>query len=102
MKKLSLAVILLSTFLWSCDKKNAGPHYTGKAVITGRSLEKCACCWGWNIDINGHSYRFEKVPSTTTFDLENETFPLPVMIEWSESAGGCKGIIIDVLSISKY
>lgn len=107
MKKLLTAAVIIISMSFVCNKEDCrndkdvdGKKFSGKGVITSMSGEKCACCWGWNISIDGKSYRFEKVPAGS-INLETLTYPTPVSITWRDVKGGCNGTIIEVLAISK-
>ena len=64
----------------------AAKETIGNAVITGFSPDKCACCWGWNVEIDGKPHRIDKFPDDVDFDVTNISFPMTVSITWSESA----------------
>ena len=104
MKKLIILPALFLLVITGCQKNGspaAAKETIGNAVITGFSPDKCACCWGWNVEIDGKTYRIDKFPDDVDFDVTNISFPMTVSITWSELAGGCKGTIIDVQHISK-
>ncbi len=101
MKKNILLLLFIIMAASACKKNNGSGIKNSTGVITSMSSEKCACCWGWNITIGGENYRFEKIPASAPFDLENITYPTTVNIEWQNSHTGCDGIIIVVLAISK-
>lgn len=104
MKKLIIIPVLFLLIITGCQKNNAATAAktsVGNAVITSFSPDKCACCWGWNVEIDGKTYRIDKFPDDIDFDIDSITFPMAVSITWSESTGGCKGTIIDVQHISK-
>ncbi len=100
MKKL---VLLLVTcyLLNACTRDDQGDFKLSKGTITGFSTEKCMCCWGWNVTINGKSWRFDKVPVITNLDLFNQTYPVKVTLKWKEEQGRCKGKIIEVTELLK-
>ena len=55
------------------------------AVVTGADIRMCACCGGWFVTIDSIIYQFDALPSGSTVDLQKETFPLPVKIDWQLS-----------------
>ena len=99
MKKLMFALIA-TTFLSGCAKKNNEGEKYSTGVITGRDLTKCYCCWGWIIDINNTNYKFDKIPSGSSFDLTAITYPATVKIKWRNSQTRHCSEFIDVLDIS--
>jgi hypothetical protein len=109
MKKLPVAMLTCLLFLMAC-KKNADQQTTANAAyntaihsngtITGMDSRKCACCWGWLVEINGKEYKFDRIPGASSFDLNNITYPAKVKIEWQDVQGSCNGRLIEVLSIS--
>ena len=102
MKKLLLLILTSVVFFIACNKSNSGEEFfDSNGVITGRDLTKCACCWGWIIEINNTRYKFEKIPASSGIDLENIPYPLPVRIQWRDVQGSCSGRLIEVISISR-
>jgi hypothetical protein len=99
MKKL-LFLLILAIFILGCNKsKNELDSYS-TGVITGRDLTKCYCCWGWIIDINNTRYKFDKIPSGSSFDLTAITYPATVKIKWRNSQTRNCSEFIDVLDIT--
>jgi hypothetical protein len=98
MKKAFLLLIVAAMFL-SCNKNSRVDEYS-TGIITGRDLSKCYCCWGWIIDINNSTYKFDKIPSGSSFDLTAITYPATVKIKWRNSQTRRCSEFIDVLEIS--
>jgi hypothetical protein len=101
MKKVIL-ICLLAAIAFSisgCYKPQ--PDYMAKGVITGPDYRKCMCCGGWFITIDSKDYFFWSVPAHSKLDLENETFPLKVKLDWKPAANTCGGNRIEVLRIKK-
>jgi hypothetical protein len=109
MKKLFTAMLACTLFIMAC-KKNTDQQATVNAAdntainstgtITGMNQLKCACCWGWLVEIDGKEYKFDRIPETSSFDLNSITYPAKVKIEWRDAQGNCSGRLIEVLSIS--
>ncbi len=99
MKKI-FVLFLLSCCLFTNCKKDTDPNES-TGIITGRDLSKCYCCWGWLVEIENKTYKFDKIPSNSLIDLEILSFPTTVKIKWRDAEGSCKGKLIEVLSISK-
>ena len=99
MKKL-FSLLLIGTLFLGCNKSavQEGPYSTG--IITGMDESKCYCCWGWIIEINNVSYKFDKIPSGSSFDLNSITYPSTVKIKWRSSQTRNCSEFIDVLDIS--
>jgi hypothetical protein len=110
-RRMNKIIFLLATviFLSACSKNAnhesavvASDNSSAKATgtITGLNPDKCACCWGWLVDIDGTQYKFDKIPEGSPLNVNNITYPLNVKIEWKETEGDCSGKLIEVLSIS--
>jgi hypothetical protein len=101
MKKLIFILIAAAVLFPGCKKNNAAGFIDSTGVITGRDLRKCACCWGWIIEINNTSYKFDKIPVSSGIDLDNITYPTVVRVQWTTASGSCSGRLIEILSISR-
>ena len=108
MKNIFLTLLAATLFITSCSKSankesavNTSDNSSAKATgtITGMNLDKCACCWGWLVNIGGKEYKFDKIPEGSSLNVNNITYPLNVKIEWKDAGGDYSGKLIDVLSI---
>lgn len=96
MKKIIFITVL--AFVISCNDDSEFPFQsTGK--ITGRDYRYCACCGGYFIKIEDVTYRFFELPAG--FDLENETFPVPVSVNWEKKEESCIEDLITITAIRK-
>lgn len=107
MKKILLTAIITVFLFSACEKKGSDCHNndsgnikTSTATVIGRDLNKCSCCWGWIIEINNVTYKFDGAPSGSTVNLENLSYPAAVNVTWHALPGTC-GNRIEVLSISQ-
>ena len=66
-------LIILSTVLVltisSCDKKSQPTNeesqkIVANAEIVGFNQEKCGCCWGWVIVMNGDTIKTDSLPNS--------------------------------------
>ena len=99
MKKL-FPVFIAAVILLSCQKSKQDDGEYARGVITGRDLTKCYCCWGWIIEINNTAYKFDKIPSGSSFDLTQIIYPSTVKIKWRPSQTRQCSEFIDVLDIT--
>jgi hypothetical protein len=99
--KLSLVVCFLLLGVASCTKeKNNGYQSEGK--ILGPDLRMCACCGGWYIQIDNVTYEFDTLPANSTVDLQKDTFPIMVKLDWQLSdKGACPDSRINIIRIVK-
>ena len=67
-----------------CKDKNYD-DYQSRGKITGPDLGMCICCGGWKIVIDDATYNFDSIPSGSAINLEKETFPLYVKLNWEMS-----------------
>ena len=84
--KLRLAVIIcILTGLVYCQYR-ISDDYQSRGKITGPDLRMCICCGGWQIVIDNETYNFDSIPANSNINLQKETFPLFVKLDW-QSAG---------------
>jgi len=69
-----------------------------KATITGFDLTKCACCWGWEIEVNGKKHIARKLPNLTVASKDTMTFPIPIYIDYKVDRGCHRMIYVSCLS----
>ena len=107
MRKILLTAITALILFSACQKSDSSCHNNDSgnikvsgAVITGRDLTKCACCWGWIIEIDNVTYKFDKAPAGSTIDLENLSYPASVNVRWHRLTGSCSNRI-EILAISQ-
>ncbi|MBC8343337.1 MAG: hypothetical protein ISR55_05800 [Bacteroidetes bacterium] len=60
-------------------------------VISGPDMRKSVCCGGWFIEVEGETFRFLAVPDDCNIDLNQESFPLQVGVNWIKEAESCPG-----------
>ncbi len=90
-----LILILTVTF---CGKD----IYLSQGTITGADIRMCACCGGWFIKIDTTTYEFDSLPLNSGIDLQKETFPLNVKLDWDLSGReACPNKYITIIRISK-
>ena len=96
-----IKIILLSTLIFLCIgcKKEVDTMNSGQ--ITGPDMSLCPCCGGWFIDIDNHTYRFLELPENSNFNIEDETFPINVNLDWQNDANACLGDEIIISAINK-
>jgi hypothetical protein len=81
--KLFLPVVLLSVGLLFCSKENN--NYKSAGIILGGDPRMCICCGGWYIKIDTITYEFDTLPENTNINLQKDTFPINVKLDWSFS-----------------
>ena len=85
--------IIICFVLASCMKDN---DFGQRGTITGPDYSRCYCCGGYLININDSIYRFRTLPKRNNINLENESFPIKVILEWKKHPNPilCNEIII--------
>jgi hypothetical protein len=84
-----------------CNQENSNV-FISKGIIIGPDIRMCACCGGWYIQIDSTTYEFDTLPVNSDIDLQKETFPLFVKLDWQLSdKGGCPNNRITVQRIIK-
>jgi len=99
MKKLFILLFAIQLFsLNSCSKS----EYMDSATIIGLDTEKCDCCGGWIIDIEGFKLKFDKLPEESDIVLLNANFPIDVELNWKYTKElKCSKTKIDIIDIKK-
>jgi len=93
---LTAGMLLLLT---TCSQDH---NYMSQGTITGQDIRACVCCGGWFISIGETIYEFQTLPSGSGINLETETFPFNVRLDWKFPSGNsCYNRYIDILRISK-
>lgn len=92
--------IILFGFLY-CRKEDS--HiYKSDGIITGPDIRMCACCGGYYIQIDTVTYEFNSLPDNSDIDLQKETFPLAVKLDWQlANLTGCPDPKIIIQRIRK-
>jgi hypothetical protein len=73
------ACFLVFGFLY-CKKENN--NYRSNATITGPDVGMCICCGGWIIKIEDMTYRFDSIPAGSNINLQKDSFPINVKLDW--------------------
>jgi hypothetical protein len=101
MKKLKAKIFFLLILLITvsyCGKD----VYQSQGTITGQDMRACICCGGWFIKIDTTTYNFESLPANSKIDLESETFPLNVKLDWDLTERvPCPNKFITIIRIAK-
>ena len=64
-----------------------------KATLTTFHTEKCGCCWGWGIEIDGKEYISDKLPNIPVAHHDTITYPKTIYIEYTQDVKGCPNMI---------
>jgi len=99
MKNSRLLILLTFVALASCNKDS--DNFKSVGTITGVDGTMCGCCGGYIINIDNVRYLFDSIPKNSDLDLQQETFPLTVKLDWQLINSGCPPIRIEVLRIKK-
>jgi hypothetical protein len=70
--------------------------------ISGWDATRCACCGGWRIEADGHSFLTDSIPNAikTFGQVSKWDFPVPVWLSYKPSAK-CPDTRIDITCIRK-
>jgi len=81
--------LILFGFIYCQKQKEITDSYNYKSIgtITGQDVRICpsTCCSGWFINIDSLTYEFDTLPTSSNINLEKETFPLIVKLDWQLS-----------------
>jgi len=81
--KTLLCVCFIVFGLITC-REDKSYEYMSAGTITGPDLRMCPspCCSGWYIVIDDTTYEFDTLPAASNINLDKETFPLKVKLDW--------------------
>ena len=81
-KTLLCICLIIFGFIY-CQKENSH-NYKSIGTITGQDVRMCPspCCNGWFINIDSLTYEFDTLPTNSNINLEKETFPFIVKLDW--------------------
>jgi hypothetical protein len=99
-----LLICLIFIGFYNCKKDNLS-SYKSKGIILGADLKMCPsnCCGGWYIKIDSLTYEFDSIPKYTNINLETDTFPINIKLDWGLSThNDCTIKRIDIQRIIKY
>lgn len=82
--KFLLSICLIITCFVCCQKANTN-DYQSNGIITGPDIRMCPCCGGWYIQIDSLTYEFDSIPSNSNIDLQKDSFPILVKLDWQLS-----------------
>jgi len=78
--------LIIFGFLFCQKQKENTDNYNYKSIgtITGQDVRMCPspCCSGWFINIDSLTYEFDTLPTNSNINLEKETFPFIVKLDW--------------------
>jgi len=85
LKILAVVCIIVTGFLY-CNKEN-DKDYESNGKITGPDARMCPspCCGGWFIETESTIYEFDSIPANSNINLQKETFPIYVKLNWQLS-----------------
>lgn len=98
MRRAGLIILMVFVAFVTCNKDK--DTYKSVGIITGEDMTMCACCGGYIIYIDDVRYLFDSVPENSGINLQKETFPLTVQLDWQLIESGCH-LRIEVLRIKK-
>jgi hypothetical protein len=96
---MKLRVLLIFGFILGvicCAKENNG-DYKSNGKILGPDYGMCICCGGWHILIDNATYNFDSIPENSNINLQKDTFPIFVKLDWhlSKNTACSKWITIE-------
>jgi hypothetical protein len=97
----SVTTIFALLLVLMCCNKEKDNEYKSRGIITGPDIRACVCCGGWFIQIDSATYLFDTLPDNSNIDLQKETFPLPVKLDWQFANTYCTNSRIVIQRIKK-
>jgi hypothetical protein len=92
--------LLFASGIAMCSKETE--RFGSKGIILGPDLRDCVCCGGWYIRIDSSEYEFDSIPEESGIDLQKESFPLNVRLDWKlNDRTACPFKRIDVIRIAR-
>jgi hypothetical protein len=101
--KAKVIVLICTVFItFFCCQKEDSHIYKSDGIITGPDIRMCACCGGYYIQIESVIYEFNSLPDNSNIDLQTESFPLFVKLDWQlANLTGCPDTKIIIQRIKK-
>ena len=99
MKSTRQILLIIFIAFVSCSKDK--DTFQSVGIITGYDLTMCACCGGYIIYIDDVRYLFDSIPEGSDLNLQKETFPVTVQLDWELIKSGCPNNRINILRIKK-
>jgi len=88
--KIKVLLILGVVLAMICCEKGNNSDYESNGKILGPDYGACICCGGWKILIDSVTYNFDSIPENSNINLQKETFPILVKLNWQlPTNGGC-------------
>ena len=92
--RLGFVLIIVIAFGLICCQKEPDNDFQSNGKIIGPDLGMCICCGGWHIVIDGVTYNFDSIPGNSDINLQKESFPVFVKLDWQlAGTSGCPGWI---------
>ena len=85
MKTKFLPVSCFIIICFVCCQKANNNDYQSNGIITEPDIRMCPCCGGWYIQIDGSTYEFDSLPSKSNMNLQKDSFPILVKLDWQLS-----------------
>lgn len=101
---LSLCILTAGSFLFCPACNKGGDNDNGEerfcsqeGLVIGPDYRLCACCGGWLIEIEGDTLVAWSIPEEFARELESESFPLPVYLEWKDYFTPCRVLNVECI-----
>ncbi len=89
MKQLLIFVALLVTFLLACKNDEPSSAFMAEGEIIGGDPRNCGCCGGWFLEAADTTFLFDRLPASSSLDLNNATFPISVKFDYQADTSTC-------------
>jgi len=97
--RIALVICILAGLIY-CQNRFVD-DYPSHGKITGQDMRMCICCGGWQIVIDNETYNFDSIPANSNINLQKETFPLLVKLDWQLAGPARCQKWINILRIKK-
>ena len=89
--KLGIAMFIGIVIGLTCCRNKINNDYQSSGKIIGPDPRMCICCGGWQILIDKETYNFDSLPANSNIDLQKESFPVYVKLDWKMPGNnGCQ------------
>ncbi|RPI06048.1 MAG: hypothetical protein EHM64_04445 [Ignavibacteriae bacterium] len=89
--KILFIIILASALSCKKDSPSAGDPLKANAEIVAFRPEKCGCCWGWVIRMDGDTIKADSLPDPDAIGYTIIT-PIPVYLELGGMKQDCSSL----------
>jgi hypothetical protein len=95
-----ITILMLIGSFTGCEKNHGQNAKSIDGQVIGFVMEKCYCCWGWEIKIGADTIKTENIPGLSL--SENPGYPINAEITIGSKSIDCPGRQFDYYEIIEF